>query len=226
MWPLNSLIEKSLLPIDGKPAIRHIYDNLRKSKSIGRIFICCLNKFAKQFKHEFRDTDAEFCFFENPLGTARTIIQITENKDENIMIHYADCMTDIDYDAFISLSHNYEESYDGMIAVTDTVKSDYGAVMLSNHTFPTSRVTEFSEKPVLPYNTWSGILIINQKKYWDVWEEINGNRLDYNDIAYNIFPYMVEKGKLGAYNYHGFWADVGNLNSYRKVCELYNNSNT
>lgn len=218
MWPLNSIMEKSMLPVDGKPVIRHIYDNLRKSKNIGRIFICCLNKFAKQFKHEFRDTDADFIFFAEPLGTARTVMEITQDRDEYIIVHYADCMTDINYDEFVK---NYDIEFDGMIAVTDTVRSDYGQVDVGKN-----RVFKFIEKPVLPFATWAGILIVNQKKFREVWKEIDGDKLDYNDIAYNIFPHMVKNEKLGAYNYHGFWADVGNLNSYRKVCESFGNNNT
>lgn len=208
-------MEKSMLPVDGKPVIRYIFDNLRKSKNIGKICICCLNRFAKQFRHEFRDTDVDFIFFPEPLGTARTVMAINGNEDEYIMIHYADCMTDINYDEFIK---NCDfQKYDGIIAVTDTVKSDYGEVIIGHN-----KVFQFNEKPVLPYHTWSGILVINKKKLRQIWNEIDGDKLDYNDIAYNIFPAMVCKEKLGAYNYGGFWADVGNLNSYRKMCEKYN----
>ena len=55
MFPISTIMEKSLLPVDGKPVISHIVDNLRKCDKVGKITSCCLKKFEKQFEHEFRD---------------------------------------------------------------------------------------------------------------------------------------------------------------------------
>jgi NDP-sugar pyrophosphorylase family protein len=214
MYPLNQIMEKSLLPVDGKPVIRHIVDNLQKCRRVGKITICCLTKFKKQFEHEFRDIPSiRFYDFEKPIGTYSSWFAAIE--DEHIpewsMVHYADCLTKIDYAHFIS---KIDKRFDGLIAATGMVKHDYSEIIFDVED-DDKKVKYFREKPLIHNYTWSGIGIFNENimKY--------GTKLGI-DFAFDIFPQMINEKKLVAYPYNGEWFDVGNLNSYRKVCELYN----
>ena len=220
MYPLNQIIEKSLLPVDGKPVIRHIYDKI-KFKWVndilvyGKIVICCLRKFRKQFEHEFRDDDyIEIIDFEKPIGTFNTFFLASNQKrSEWVMIHYADCLTDIDYCNFIS---KIDDKSDGLIAVTNTVKHDYSEVSFTTD----GLVQDFVEKPKVMNYSWSGIGLFNTERL-----RLNYNRkYEGTDFAFDIFPQMIKKGKLKAYPYNGYWYDVGNLNSYRKICEKFQNN--
>lgn len=220
MFPLNQIMEKSLLPINGKPCIRYIVDNLTQpevAKHIRRIIICCLTKFKKQFEHEFRDMPSIIIHdFLGPLGTFSTWWQILDRyQNEWSMVHYADCLTEIDYDKFIS---QIDDFYDGIIAVTNNVKHDYSEVRFVKD--ESLRVYDFIEKPKISY-TWSGIGLFKNKNLEGAF-----NGYKHLDFAFDIFPKMIEAKKLKAYPYNGYWYDVGNLNSYRKVCAMYNNNNT
>lgn len=211
MFPLSQIMEKSLLPVDGKPVISHTVENLKKSKHVGPIHICCLDKFKKQFEHEFRDEDIEIIGFEKPEGTYSTWFQVVERNDSGwSMVHYADCMTEIDYDDFIS---KIDPKYDGLIAVTNTVKHDYSEVRIR----PDLSVHDFLEKPNLGSHTWSGIGLFHSKHL-----ESDFNGYKKLDFAFDIFPQMIKQKKLKAYPYNGYWYDLGNLNSYRKVCSMFN----
>lgn len=220
MYPLNQIIEKSLLPVDGKPVIRHIVDKLLESNCINRYFICCLNKFKKQFEHEFRDTMDEESInikgFEEPMGTFTTWVLASSDIDTSVsselcMVHYADCLTDIDYNDFIS---KIDDKSDGLIAVTNTVKHDYSEVSFTIDNI----VQDFVEKPNVMNYSWSGIGLFKTKSLWPYY------KFDEMDFALDIFPKMIENNhSLRAYPYHGYWADVGNLNSYRKICEKFQN---
>ena len=55
--------------------------------------------------------------------------------------------------------------------------------------------------------------------------EILNTHIDSQDFAFDIFPQMIKAEKLKAYPYNGYWYDLGNLNSYRKVCALYDAAN-
>lgn len=214
MFPLSQIMEKSLLPVDGKPVIRHIVDNLRIYPQIRQINVCCLDKFLKQFEHEFRDVCLQIKGFEYPMGTFRTWRQaIEKNTSEWSMIHYADCLTEINYADFIS---KIDPKYDGLIAVTNSVRHDYSEVAFTVD----GVVQDFVEKPKVINYSWSGIGLFKTK---ELAKTFNGTTdLDW---ALNIFPKMIEKATLRGYPYNGFWYDMGNLNSYRKVCSLYDGSN-
>lgn len=229
MYPLNQIIEKSLLPVDGKPVIRHIVDNIYRQLKhkqllfrVGKITICCLNKYYKQFLHEFRDMkEVSILPFKEPMGTFDTFFLASLHEDVTkwVMVHYADCMTDINYRNFVyNLRDESSASYDGIIAITSTVQHDYSEV---DFDIMTDYVTEFHEKPRVNNYTWSGIGLFHKRNL-----HLNYMRKGKDtDFAFDIFPQMIAKKKLKAYTYSGYWMDVGNLNSYRKVCELYDKNN-
>lgn len=242
MFPLSSIMEKSLLPVDGKPVIRIIVDNLTKpevAKHLRKITICCLSKFKKQFEHEFRDMPSiEFKEFDKPCGTATTLYEsMYKGSSEWIMVHYADCITEIDYVKFIRQIPKMRKS-DGIIAVTNKVKHDYSEVVLQDGS-KYNKVWTFKEKPQLNNYTWSGIAIFKTKPFlktadslWNKYCETSPiasamqlmtKQKPYYDIAFDIFPQMIKLNSLSAFPYNGEWYDVGNLNSYRKLCEIYNN---
>ena len=79
----------------------------------------------------------------------------------------------------------------------------------------TGRVTEFEEKPEKPSSNLAsmGIYIFS----WPVLKEALIALKDQNscDFGKHILPYCKEKGqRLFAYEYNGYWKDVGTLGSY------------
>ena len=216
MFPLSTIMEKSLLPVDGRPVIRHIVDKLKECKYIRNIHIHCLDKFEKQFMHEFRDVkDLSILSFNRPYGTYTTwylgVGEEDDGRSKWSMVHYADCMTDIDYNDFIS---KIDEKYNGLIAVTNTVKHDYSEVSFTLD----GVVQDFVEKPNVMNYSWSGIGLFKTKAL----EEFRTDDGSSQDFAFDIFPQMIKQDKLKAYPYNGSWTDVGNLNSYRKICAQFN----
>ena len=78
-----------------------------------------------------------------------------------------------------------------------------------------SRITEFEEKPEHPSSNLAsmGIYIFS----WPVLKEALIALKDQNgcDFGKHILPYCKEKGqRLFAYEYNGYWKDVGTLGSY------------
>lgn len=89
--------------------------------------------------------------------------------------------------------------------------SRFGVVVADDN----SRITEFQEKPKQPKSNLAsmGIYIFT----WEVLREALIANADVPgcDFGKHVIPYCFDKGeKLVAYEYNGYWKDVGTLSSY------------
>ena len=78
------------------------------------------------------------------------------------------------------------------------------------------RITEFAEKPKEPKSNLAsmGIYVFTWSKLRRYLIEDEANPDSSNDFGKNIIPAMLGAGeKLMAYRFHGYWKDVGTINS-------------
>ena len=213
LYPYTDIMDKSLLPVYNKPAIRHIVDNILNSNIIiDKIVVCCLKKFEPLFKHEFRDCPKVITYAaEEPLGTLGHILQcyndglITDN--DIILIHYADCMIKADYDKLIILAKDKGTT----ILVSNNVNSEYSRVK-----FRMNKIVGFKEKGKIPYYTWTGVMSMRGKDL----REFSNNMPEKPDFAIDLFPRLVKEGRLYYIMTDKSWIDIGNIRSYRIACQL------
>ena len=131
-----------------------------------------------------------------------------------------------DYVLILSGDHIYKMDYEVMLDFHKANKADitiacmpvpieeasrFGIIV----TDESSRITEFEEKPEHPSSNLAsmGIYIFS----WPVLKEALIALKDQNgcDFGKHILPYCKEKGqRLFAYEYNGYWKDVGTLGSY------------
>lgn len=131
-----------------------------------------------------------------------------------------------DYVLILSGDHIYKMDYEVMLDFHKANKADVTiacmpvpieeasrfGIMVTDET---SRITEFEEKPAHPSSNLAsmGIYIFS----WEVLKEALYALKDQNgcDFGKHILPYCKEKGeRLFAYEYNGYWKDVGTLGSY------------
>ena len=131
-----------------------------------------------------------------------------------------------DYVLILSGDHIYKMDYEVMLDFHKANKADITiacmpvpieeasrfGIMVTDET---GRVTEFEEKPEKPSSNLAsmGIYIFS----WPVLKEALIALKDQNscDFGKHILPYCKEKGqRLFAYEYNGYWKDVGTLGSY------------
>ena len=131
-----------------------------------------------------------------------------------------------DYVLILSGDHIYKMDYEVMLDFHKANKADvtiacmpvpieeasrFGIMVTDD----TGRVTEFEEKPEKPSSNLAsmGIYIVS----WPVLKEALIALKSQNgcDFGKHILPYCKEKGqRLFAYEYNGYWKDVGTLGSY------------
>ena len=149
-------------------------------------------------------------------GTANAIFQnmsyMEQYNPDYVLILSGDHIYKMDYE--VMLDYHKANKADITIAtmpVPIEEASRFGIMV----TDETGRITEFEEKPEKPSSNLAsmGIYIFT----WEVLREALYALKDQKscDFGKHVLPYCKEKGqRLFAYEYNGYWKDVGTLGSY------------
>jgi len=150
-------------------------------------------------------------------GTANAIYQnidfIERFDPEYVVILSGDHIYKMDYDAMVA----YHEKNDASctIAVREVPLKEASRFGILN-TNPDGTIYEFEEKPKHPKSTNAsmGIYVFN----WSVLREAlladEEDPNSSNDFGKNIIPNLLNAGhKMMAYNFDGYWKDVGTIDS-------------
>lgn len=150
-------------------------------------------------------------------GTANAIYQninfIERYEPKYVLILSGDHIYKMDYSKM--LAQHKERDADCTIAVLDVPKEEasrFGIMTCEED----GKVIKFSEKPKEPDSTLAsmGIYIFSWdklKKYLMADEQTKGSE---NDFGKNIIPAMLgDDQRLFAYNFEGYWKDVGTIES-------------
>ena len=149
-------------------------------------------------------------------GTANAIYQNLEYMEgynpDYVLILSGDHIYKMDYE--VMLDYHKANNADITIAampVPIEEASRFGVVITDEH----NRITDFEEKPAVPRSNLAsmGIYIFS----WPVLRDALIKMQDEPgcDFGKHIIPYCHEKGdRIFAYEYNGYWKDVGTLGSY------------
>lgn len=150
-------------------------------------------------------------------GTADAIYQninfIEKYEPENVLILSGDHIYKMDYSKM--LDYHIKNESDATIAVLNVSKDEASRFgIMSTH--EDGSIYEFEEKPENPKSTKAsmGIYIFNWKKLKEYLINDEKNEKSDNDFGKNIIPAMLDNGeKLMAYEFQGYWKDVGTIES-------------
>ena len=149
-------------------------------------------------------------------GTANAIYQNLEYMDsynpEYVLILSGDHIYKMDYE--VMLEYHKANNADVTIAAMSVPMEEasrFGILITDD----TNKITEFEEKPANPRSNLAsmGIYIFN----WKVLKEALLTLADVPgcDFGKHVIPYCHEKGdRIFAYEFNGYWKDVGTLGSY------------
>ena len=149
-------------------------------------------------------------------GTANAIYQnlayMESFNPDYVLILSGDHIYKMDYEVMLDYhkAHNADVSI-AVMPVPQEEASRFGIVVTDG----TGRITEFQEKPEHPKSNLAsmGIYIFS----WKVLKEalVALSEQSNCDFGKHVIPYCHEKGeRLVAYEYNGYWKDVGTLGSY------------
>jgi glucose-1-phosphate adenylyltransferase len=152
------------------------------------------------------------------MGTADAIYQNIEYIDtydpDFVLILSGDHIYKMDYNEMIDF--HIEKNADATIACMEVPISEahrFGIMVTDSF----GKIAEFQEKPKEPKGNLAslGIYVYSWKVLRKLLIEDAKNPDSEHDFGKNIIPRMLEeKNNLVAFNYEGYWRDVGTLESY------------
>lgn len=151
-------------------------------------------------------------------GTADAIYQNTNFIDmidpEYVLILSGDHIYRMDYSAMLQF-HTYNNA-DATISVIEVPWEEAPRFGIMN-TDTNNRITEFQEKPAEPISNLAsmGIYVFNWKFLKKHLLEDAGNCESTHDFGKDVIPKILAEGsRLYAYEFSGYWKDVGTIESY------------
>ncbi len=150
-------------------------------------------------------------------GTADAVYQnlpyIKEHAPELVLILSGDHIYKMDYSDMVKF-HN-EKQAEVTLAVNYIPEAEiqrFGTVIVDEE----GQVTGFQEKAKKPKSNLAsmGVYLFNQDTLQEWLEEDARNMSSKHDFGRNIIPRMMGKNKTFAYNFDGYWRDVGTIPAY------------
>lgn len=165
-------------------------------------------------------------------GTADAISQnidfIDSFSPEYVLILSGDHIYKMDYSKM--LAFHKERHADATIAVIEVPMKEASRFGIMNTNKESGRIVEFEEKPAEPKSNLAsmGIYIFNWKLLREMLVADMNNATSNHDFGKDIIPSMLDNGRdLYAYEFSGYWKDVGTIDSlWEANMDLLDDNNT
>jgi glucose-1-phosphate adenylyltransferase len=152
-------------------------------------------------------------------GTAHAIYQnmrfIESYDPEYVLVISGDHIYKMDYKKM--LDQHIKSAADATISVIHVPWSEADRFGIMNVDQQTNRIVDFEEKPENPKSNLAsmGIYIFNWRVLKSYLQKEEQNLSSSKDFGKDIIPAMLDENrKLYAYNFNGYWKDVGTIQSY------------
>lgn len=152
-------------------------------------------------------------------GTAHAIYQnrhvIDQYDPENILVISGDHIYKMDYNKM--LQQHIDTSADATISVKEVPWNEASRFGIMKTNENTGQIVDFKEKPKNPSSNLAsmGIYIFNWKKLKKYLNQEEKNQFSSKDFGKDIIPAMLhDNNKLIAYEFNGYWKDVGTIDSF------------
>ena len=150
-------------------------------------------------------------------GTANAIYQninfIKQFNPDYVLILSGDHIYRMDYSKMLA---QHKETGAACTVATITVPIEEASRFGICNTNPDNSIYEFEEKPKVPKNNQAsmGIYIFTTSPLLEYLEVDEADPNSSNDFGKNVIPNLLNNGeKLFAYNFEGYWRDVGTIAS-------------
>lgn len=211
--PITFETPKPMVPVANRPVLHHVLDNL--SHYGIRDAVLNLHSKPEQIKRYCGDgTRWGMRIRYSPeaklLGTAGGVKKVQDFfKDGTFLVVSGDGLHDVDYSALAAF-HKKSGSLATMVVKAIDTRFDYGVTL----TGPGGRIKGFREKP-----SWGDVFSnqVNTGIYMFEPEVFRYIPQGVYDFGHQLWPKLLKLRKpIFAWEWKGYWCDVGNLHEYRK----------
>lgn len=215
MRPFTYEIPKPLIPVKDKPLLEYGITLLR-NHGIKNIIIT-VSHLGNKITNHFKDgsglgVNITYVHESKLSGTGGALRAARKHlTDAPFIVLYGDVLLNLDLTEFLQTHQNIKAAT-GTLALTSVADpSAYGAVKLRG-----SRIVEFSEKPFIRNNTsrlvFSGCAAFNPNVFGFFTKQRH-----HLSLEQDVFPQLIEQGRLYGYPFEGPWYDVSTPEVYEQV---------
>ncbi len=203
--PYTEILPKPLLPINNKPAIRHILEKFNKHKPSK--FFVTLNYKAEILKSYFKEIKKLFNINiieeDTPLGTAGSLIYLKNKIKDNFFLTNCDTIINTDYSKILEYHNNNNCDITTVVANKKFI-IPYGVCSIKDKKF------NMVEKPNYKFKVNVGLYLINKNILSLIHKKQN---LDFNQL---ILKAHKNNKKIGLFEIkEKDWVDVGQMDKYK-----------
>lgn len=215
MRPFTYEIPKPLIPVNGRPLLEYGITLLQQHGI--REIIITVSHLAAKIKEYFGDgsrfgvhiTYVEERRLSGTGGALRAAQPYV--ADAPFLLLYGDVLLNLDVTELLQ-SHQHMKAAIGTLALTSVADpSAYGAVKLRG-----TRVVEFSEKPVISSDVsrlvFAGCAAFDVSVF-----SFLGKKRGELSLERDVFPELIDQGRLYGYPFEGQWFDVSTPEVYEQV---------
>jgi len=157
--PFSITIPKPLLPLGDVPILEIVVRQLA-AVGIDRI-VLTLGHMAPFFTSFIGDgkkwgVNVEYCYEEEPLGTAGPL-RLIKNLEDDFIVMNGDILTTVNFKALIT-EHREQNAWGTIAATQRTVNVEYGVITISDKGI----LENYDEKPSIHYNVSMGINVLSR----------------------------------------------------------------
>lgn len=212
LFPLTETKPKPLLEIGNTSLIENIVDRFILD-GFKNIYVSLKYKkemIEKKLISKYSDIfdSSSFIKEKKPLGTAGSLFFMKNIKEDTIIVHNADIVSDVDFSSLLKFHKDNKNDITSVI-IPQNLEIEYGVVSTNK-----KKILKILEKPILNFFILSGINVFQKNVLKNLKES-------YNDMDELLNKKISEKKKVGYYLHTGFWYDVGNRELYEKINRVY-----
>lgn len=210
--PLTNTVPKPLLMVGEKCIMDYNIDALL-SNGVRNINVT-VNYLGEQIEKHLTDSYSQFsgikCISEDkPLGTIGAIANISEFKNDTILVMNSDLLTNINYEEFYL--HHVNSGADMTVAVVPYQVSVPFAIFTYDKE---NKINGLAEKPTYNYYANAGIYLIKRSHLSHI---TAGERMDATDFIETL---LAKNLKVEQFPINGRWIDIGSPDDYATACAL------
>ena len=207
--PYTKIFPKPLVPIDDKPVLEIIINQLAKYgfneiiMAVGHLSELIQSFFSDGSKFGVK---IEYSREDQPLGTAWPLLNIRDQLNETFLMMNGDVLTNLNISELISY-HKNNNAVATIALNSRKVDIDYGVVEIDDK----STLTKWIEKPSIDYKVSMGIYILEP-------EVLNYMPPNPPFDLPDLIQTLINNNKLvKGYSFNGFWLDLGRPEDYDKA---------
>lgn len=211
--PYTTRLPKPLVPIGDRYSILEIVLQQLADQGFTRVTLSIgyLGHLIQSFvgDGERWGIDVDYVSESSPLGTMGPVRLGLDRLPEHFLVMNGDVLTDIDY-ADLLTSHAHWGGPMSIATYRRTVDIDFGVLKIRD-----DAVFEFEEKPTIGYQVSMGVYGLSRETF-TLYQK--GVPLGFDDLVLDL---LAQGQQPRAYQFDGFWLDVGRPDDYDKANEIF-----